>query len=134
MTNPLLKVTLILLSLSSAVFFGQAILSSSQNTSVNTQGLSIQATDLVDSRFELPATQSQQTSQPFSKRQAAGDTPPSQDSNSSTPARQHASPSQDSRRSFSFHYLDILEWMFAGRGEKAKQRQSQRPSASLGAW
>lgn len=133
MTNPLLKVTLILLSLSSAVFFGQAILSSSQNTSVNTQGLSLQATTLADTRFEIPATQSQ----PSSKRQADSDTAPAQDSISSappTPARQHSSPSQDSRRSFSFHYLDILEWMFAGRGEKAKQRQSQRPSASLAAW
>jgi len=135
MTNPLFKVTLALLSLISAVLIGQSLIGPVQhapvmhaevnNDVIAHQHASLQSTlpkQAVDTprlRAELVSSQASQQDHGASAENASN---------------RQQSASQNQRRSFSFHYLDILEWLFANRGEKAKHQQQQRPSTSLSIW
>lgn len=143
MTNPLFKVTLALLSLISAVLIAQSLLgvgqqSSAMQTDMNNgvvvQQQSANTTEatvlsLAAARVNLlkqpPSASSEGTQLQLSNTESQ--TP------SDTAANRQQPNNQVNRRAFSFHYLDILEWMFAGRNDKAKHQQPQRPSTSFSA-
>lgn len=146
MTNPLFKVTLALLSLISAVLIGQSLMgadhqSSGTETEMSTGVVNYQppATDhdatalsIASARVNLlkqSATAGRQGSASVSLQVTSVDTATSPDNT----ANRQQPRNQENRRSFSFHYLDILEWMFAGRNDKAKHQPPQRPSTSLNA-
>lgn len=110
MANPLLKMTLMLISLLSASLVGYGFMDAEPSRSQAIQVVSLSHLEARAPRDDKPVTQN-------TNHEAV------------TPAE--ATPNQQRRkhqRSFSFHYLDILEWLFAGRGEKAKQHQLHRPS------
>lgn len=131
MTNPLLKVTLIILSLISAVFVGQVLLGSAHTSPAHVQGLPVNLAPSAQALSQPLAKPNAEQTTESGVRSQSTDTGPASDA---APAAPRQSSTQNRGRSFSFHYLDILEWLFAGRGEKAKHHQPQRPSTTLSVW
>lgn len=144
MTNSLFKVTLALLSLISAVLIGQTLIEtvhqpSSTQTEISFSGVNYQPPTAIKdpTTLTIATARVNQVKQNIPARLRDAESAPLQfvsnestTASDSTPARQQPR-NQEQRRSFSFHYLDILEWMFAGRNDKAKPQPPQRPSTSL---
>lgn len=141
MANPLLKMTLMLLSLFSAALVGQGLLDAEQSsrssvTKAATNQMTHDAATGTDFYHEPGEAKGLPQSLPEARIQQR-DTQSIYHKNA-TPTEAASSQqiqqrNKKNQRSFSFHYLDILEWMFAGRGEKAKRHQLQSPS-TLHTW
>lgn len=145
MANPLLKMTLMLLSLLSAALVGHGLMdaehSSRSSVTKNTPNqVTVQTTtdtDFYHQSVALPTETKSLHLDSFSAPssvirshlQAHDQQGKNATSTEVTPNQQMQQRRKNNQRSFSFHYLDILEWMFAGRGEKAKRHQLHTPSA-----
>lgn len=146
MANPLLKMTLMLLSLFSAALVGHGLMdaehsSHSYATKNAPNQVTAQTTTDTDFYYEPVTLLGETKSLHFNSFSAPSSVIHShleahdQQGKNATPteATQIQQRGKNNQRSFSFHYLDILEWMFASRGEKAKRHQLHRPS-TLHTW